>query len=341
MQNSIQEAFLTIERQKEGIPLEAIRFLYNHPQSRVIRKKIIYALKHAYDDTYYDVENDHYFLTPLWYAIVAENHLSKKIVNPVIKLFTATNDDWDFLDEQGLYLIGKLAEKYPDFVMKKVMRAIDKMLTKNLKLPYLYLFDAFFYVDAKKYKRWFLKTLQKENLYWKGVFVNHISDLQIKEAIPILKKMLEDEYYDTFEKGDIEESIEELEEDKKLFPDIFQPYCKTRGKWEEHYANWEQNFYDAREEDNDNDNDNEFFNQPPIRIKKIRRNEPCPCGSGKKYKKCCIDKGLEYINEEEDLTYFCPDCGNPTEEIEIIPRCPECGSKIEKEEKKGGDKNLT
>ena len=22
---------------------------------------------------------------------------------------------------------------------------------------------------------------------------------------------------------------------------------------------------------------------------KIRRNEPCPCGSGLKYKKCCID----------------------------------------------------
>lgn len=25
----------------------------------------------------------------------------------------------------------------------------------------------------------------------------------------------------------------------------------------------------------------------PIRVKKIGRNEPCPCGSGKKYKKCC------------------------------------------------------
>ena len=23
---------------------------------------------------------------------------------------------------------------------------------------------------------------------------------------------------------------------------------------------------------------------------KIGRNDPCPCGSGKKYKKCCIDK---------------------------------------------------
>jgi SWIM/SEC-C metal-binding protein len=25
----------------------------------------------------------------------------------------------------------------------------------------------------------------------------------------------------------------------------------------------------------------------PIQYEKIGRNEPCPCGSGKKYKKCC------------------------------------------------------
>ena len=31
---------------------------------------------------------------------------------------------------------------------------------------------------------------------------------------------------------------------------------------------------------------------PPIRREgpKIGRNDPCPCGSGKKYKKCCMDK---------------------------------------------------
>ena len=27
--------------------------------------------------------------------------------------------------------------------------------------------------------------------------------------------------------------------------------------------------------------------QPKIAEKKIGRNDPCPCGSGKKYKKCC------------------------------------------------------
>lgn len=29
--------------------------------------------------------------------------------------------------------------------------------------------------------------------------------------------------------------------------------------------------------------------------KKVGRNEPCPCGSGKKYKKCCLEKEQEYL----------------------------------------------
>ncbi|HIZ71748.1 MAG TPA: SEC-C domain-containing protein [Candidatus Atopostipes pullistercoris] len=30
--------------------------------------------------------------------------------------------------------------------------------------------------------------------------------------------------------------------------------------------------------------------QQSTRSKKIGRNDPCPCGSGKKYKKCCMKK---------------------------------------------------
>lgn len=33
------------------------------------------------------------------------------------------------------------------------------------------------------------------------------------------------------------------------------------------------------------------FPDQPIRVAKIGRNEPCPCGSGKKYKKCCGREG--------------------------------------------------
>jgi len=33
--------------------------------------------------------------------------------------------------------------------------------------------------------------------------------------------------------------------------------------------------------------DNSDSTPTPETVKKIGRNEPCPCGSGKKYKKCC------------------------------------------------------
>jgi len=36
--------------------------------------------------------------------------------------------------------------------------------------------------------------------------------------------------------------------------------------------------------------DRENKSKPIISEKKIGRNDPCPCGSGKKYKKCCLKK---------------------------------------------------
>ncbi len=36
-----------------------------------------------------------------------------------------------------------------------------------------------------------------------------------------------------------------------------------------------------------------------IGLKKIGRNDPCPCGSGLKYKKCCLKKGVPPISREK------------------------------------------
>jgi preprotein translocase subunit SecA len=49
------------------------------------------------------------------------------------------------------------------------------------------------------------------------------------------------------------------------------------------------------EEDDDWDEDDDDEAEPKFVVKqlsssKIGRNEPCPCGSGKKYKKCCLEK---------------------------------------------------
>lgn len=37
-------------------------------------------------------------------------------------------------------------------------------------------------------------------------------------------------------------------------------------------------------------NDDSIRYEEPVKVQKIGRNEPCPCGSGKKYKKCCLLK---------------------------------------------------
>ena len=57
---------------------------------------------------------------------------------------------------------------------------------------------------------------------------------------------------------------------------------------------------DDEDEDDEDDEDEEY---PPLRLapdrregKPISRNAPCPCGSGKKYKRCCL--GREGFPEE-------------------------------------------
>ena len=35
----------------------------------------------------------------------------------------------------------------------------------------------------------------------------------------------------------------------------------------------------------------------PRDVIEIGRNDPCPCGSGKKYKSCCIEKGDHFLRK--------------------------------------------
>ena len=37
--------------------------------------------------------------------------------------------------------------------------------------------------------------------------------------------------------------------------------------------------------------------------KKLSRNAPCPCGSGKKYKHCCWGKGFDWTEDEAGNVY--------------------------------------
>jgi hypothetical protein len=52
-------------------------------------------------------------------------------------------------------------------------------------------------------------------------------------------------------------------------------------------------------------------NGTPIRAKKVGRNEPCPCGSGKKSKNCCGTETKYFVKKKQVET---PGTQHTTEE---------------------------
>ena len=69
-------------------------------------------------------------------------------------------------------------------------------------------------------------------------------------------------------------------------------------------------------------------------LAKVGRNDPCPCGSGKKYKKCCIDKEV-HMNKKPNLLIFKHLTYEEVDELstnQIISKLEELGIPFEREQ---------
>lgn len=84
--------------------------------------------------------------------------------------------------------------------------------------------------------------------------------------------------------------VETLEEDTQVTLDIvweslFENMLKNKAKWLYELDEWEGLLSEERRIEIKSD-----FNRANMAVStKVGRNEPCPCGSGKKYKKCCMN----------------------------------------------------
>jgi hypothetical protein len=143
---------------------------------------------------------------------------------------------------------------------------------------------------------------------WKTEFVHtwqkpdSVSETEFLEEQKIFRKSIE---FKPAKFSDLKENIlEELENIGELASFIIEAGKKEKVKPD---LSKFDNLLKALENDNessvdseeieeydgvfDSDDDQEELVQlEPVRTEpKIGRNEPCPCGSGKKYKKCCLD----------------------------------------------------
>jgi uncharacterized protein YchJ len=274
-----KEALKLLHSTKEGIPFEAIEFLYNHPKDHEIEGKIAYNLSHAYDERLTAISGGNFSNAPLWYSILAEAHASEKLIAPLITLFTTPDaPDWDLLSEQGLYLVGLYSEKIPGAV-DKFISAIEKEVDKKSNSPYLFLFDTIKYADEKIFSDRIKKLLLNKNTNWKALFAVNVAEAGLKTCEPELQK-LHKEFEVHTTQGTPENMVRlELEYAVNLLINGGEEtpcYYQQRDDWKVHYTQAEHLFRD----------------ETPMlsnEVSNIGRNDMCPCGSGKKYKKCCMN----------------------------------------------------
>ena len=309
----------------KGIPYKAIEYL-QQDQSEEARNTILQRIEQIIDENY--AWNDP-VLNPLFYTIAAEGHICEGLIDPVIALFTHEHPcQTDILNEQGEILNEMLAEQFPDLVIPKVIEAVKKVTQKSdQNIPVLYLYNALFFGDLTPYEKQLLAVLKDPYTPYHDSWADKLAHRQIQSAKPIIESFIrkmrssdakENEIPIHSDTKELEESLEELKSGESLYPDVMKPEIRNRGNWKEHYAGIEPNLYEDDPYDEDfefdfpfpgnNPDDNAIEQEassgsPGLRWgksdepkrKEVRpgRNDPCHCGSGKKYKKCCLQKDEE------------------------------------------------
>ncbi|MBT3294652.1 MAG: DUF1186 domain-containing protein [Verrucomicrobia bacterium] len=159
------------------------------------------------------------------------------------------------------------------------------------------------------------KLERRPGFIWNGV-ISVARDIQAKGALPLIEK--------AYERGLADPGVEELSyiqaQYQKPLPtallegrEMYHPFDSTEAAMSFFVHQW------GKKDDGFSDlellevlNERPKVLAPPTRPA-TGRNDPCPCGSGKKYKKCCIDKGRVTAPQQRLSAN-----GNPIDDKHII-----------------------
>ncbi len=119
-----------------------------------------------------------------------------------------------------------------------------------------------------------------------GLLIGDMIDAGFNEMLPLIKKLYDKRYVNLTINGAYDEAESYFNKPsnnrrERKIENIFQLYTTIVNTWAS-YLEDEESFEDDYFEDDEI--------QVPAVSTKIGRNYPCPCGSGKKYKKCCMNK---------------------------------------------------
>jgi hypothetical protein len=328
MIQSIQDAFRILDTEEEVIPIEAIEFLYEHDRSLEIEGRLLHTISHAADpNVYYDENRGTFRITPFWYMIIAENHLTINFIEPLIRFFSSPTDEFDDLvAEQACFLVGRLCQFFPTFSIPRFFDALENILKSSGETALsFYLYDILYFVDIQANKERLLAFMELIPVGDLELVAIILTMRGLQDATAIAERRISESNYPDIEEEEIEEEeSEEVDFDPEAMESFFEgPHGLTTitSPWVEQRPGWKEYLLDVLTDAGDDDDDDDFWEEeaedylpgpdeinlpwddeyiPPEHIpetinpdhRKIGKNDPYPCGSGNKFKDCCEGKGI-------------------------------------------------
>jgi hypothetical protein len=127
--------------------------------------------------------------------------------------------------------------------------------------------------------------LEQEDKAAVALLITNLLDLDARDSLPIIEKAFQEERVDL--------SVVQMPEVEEHFElPVVTPYVDWRklpefaGVADEDYEDWSEESPLSPLPPIEDDEPREV-QIPFVAAEKVGRNDPCPCGSGKKYKKCC------------------------------------------------------
>ena len=224
----------------------------------------------------------------------------KKAFPLILKMLSIPNlDGFDVLGDGVMEKLSSIMVSVfdGDFLgLNKIIenKDIDSYIRNSALETYVYFYQNNL-VDKKDLIQFLRKIIllynYDDDIY--NFILTVIISTHLIEMIPDVKIMFEQDAIDYYIRGGYAEFIDYLfNYDKFDTIDIISNIEDNMASW---YC-FHKEEKDNKEFDYDNMEQamNEFIkestNQNIINYNKIGRNDPCPCGSGKKYKKCCLNK---------------------------------------------------
>ena len=187
----------------------------------------------------------------------------------------------------------------------------DKLLN-FLKQPNTYLYSKFFVSEAviripakfpekrteilnwcREWLNFYIEKSDDEayaDIEYAGLLISSITDAGLHELLPEIKQLFDSKSVAVYICGDYKEIVEDIHSKDFVYFDqleksIFENYNFLNGDFDGIEIENEKEFGKGHF----NDSSLKKIQKPDLKLPKIGRNEPCPCGSGKKYKKCCLN----------------------------------------------------